>query len=65
MDSGPLTLVALLAPVAAFLVLALVAPLRHAGRPGAYVSILGATVALGAAVAAWRRASRGHVARPW
>jgi NADH-quinone oxidoreductase subunit L len=54
MDSGPLTLVALLAPVAAFLVLALVAPLRRAGRPGAYVSILGATVALGAAVAAWR-----------
>jgi NADH-quinone oxidoreductase subunit L len=54
MDSGLLTLVALLAPVAAFLVLAIVAPLRRAGRPGAYFSILGATVSLGAAVAAWR-----------
>jgi len=54
MDSGLLTLVALLAPVAAFLVLATVAPLRRAGRPGAYFSILGATVSLGAAVTAWR-----------
>ena len=54
MDSGLLSLVALLAPVAAFLVLAIVAPLRRAGRPGAYFSILGATVSLGAAVAAWR-----------
>ena len=53
MDSGLLTLVALLAPVAAFLVLAIVAPLRRAGRPGAYFSILGATVSLGAAVTAW------------
>jgi len=50
MDSGLLTLVALLAPVAAFLVLAIVAPLRRAGRPGAYFSILGATVSLGAAM---------------
>ena len=48
MDSGLLTLVALLAPVAAFLVLAIVAPLRRAGRPGAYFSILGAAVSLGA-----------------
>jgi NADH-quinone oxidoreductase subunit L len=54
MDSGLLTLVALLAPVAAFLVLAIVAPLRRAGRPGANFSILGATVSLGAAVTAWR-----------
>ena len=54
MNSGLLTLIALLAPVAAFLVLAIVAPLRRAGRPGAYVSILGAAVSLGAAVMAWR-----------
>ena len=44
MGSALLTLVALLAPVAAFLVLAIVAPLRRAGRPGAYFSILGAAV---------------------
>jgi len=54
MNSGLLTLVALLAPVSAFLVLAVVAPLRRAGRPGAYFSILGAAVSLGAAVTAWR-----------
>ena len=51
MDSALLTLVALLAPVAAFLVLAIVAPLRRAGRPGAYFSILGAAVR-------WPRPSR-------
>jgi hypothetical protein len=39
MGSAFLTLIALLAPVAAFLVLAIVAPLRRAGRPGAYISI--------------------------
>jgi NADH-quinone oxidoreductase subunit L len=54
MDSGYLTLVALLAPAAAFLVLAIVAPLRRAGRPGAYVSILGAAGSLAAAIAGWR-----------
>ena len=53
MDSAFLTLIALLAPVAAFLVLAIVAPLRRAGRPGAYVSILGAASSLAAAVTAW------------
>jgi hypothetical protein len=53
MDSGRLTLVALLAPVAAFLVLAIVAPLRRAGRAGAYLSILGAASSLAAAVTAW------------
>ncbi len=54
MNSGTLTLVALLAPAAAFLVLAIVAPLRRAGRLAAYFSILTAAGALAAAVAGWR-----------
>jgi NADH-quinone oxidoreductase subunit L len=54
MGSGYLTLVALLTPVAAFLVLAIVAPLRRAGRPAAYFSILGAAGSLAAAVSGWR-----------
>ncbi len=53
MGSAFLTLIALLAPVAAFLVLAIVAPVRRAGRPGAYLSILGAASSLAAAVTAW------------
>jgi NADH-quinone oxidoreductase subunit L len=54
MGSGYLTLIALLTPATAFLVLALVAPLRRAGRPAAYVSILGAAGSLAAAIAGWR-----------
>jgi NADH-quinone oxidoreductase subunit L len=54
MDSGYLTLVALLAPVAAFLVLAIVAPLRRAGRLAGYFSILAAAGSLAAAIAGWR-----------
>jgi NADH-quinone oxidoreductase subunit L len=54
MGSGYLTLVALLTPAAAFLALAIVAPLRRAGRPGAYFSILGAAASLAAAISGWR-----------
>ena len=54
MDSGYLTLVALLAPAAAFLVLAIVAPLRRAGRAAGYFSILAAAGSLAAAVVGWR-----------
>jgi NADH-quinone oxidoreductase subunit L len=65
MGSAYLTLIALLAPVAAFLVLAIVAPLRRAGRPGAYFSILGATGSLAAAVMAWRRYDEGATRLVW
>jgi NADH-quinone oxidoreductase subunit L len=65
MGSAFLTLIALLAPVAAFLVLAIVAPLRRAGRPGAYFSILGATGSLAAAVMAWRRYDEGATRLVW
>jgi NADH-quinone oxidoreductase subunit L len=65
MGSAFLTLIALLAPVAAFLVLAIVAPLRRAGRPGAYFSILGATGSLAAAVMAWLRYDEGSTRLVW
>ena len=54
MGSDHLTLIALLTPAAAFLVLAIVAPLRRTGRPAAYFSILGAAGSLAAAVGGWR-----------
>src|SRR5262245_268106 len=54
MDSTFLPLVALLAPAAAFVVLAVVWPLRRSGRPAGYFSILGAGISLAAAVSAWR-----------
>jgi NADH-quinone oxidoreductase subunit L len=44
---------ALACPVAAFLLLALAAPLRRAGRPAAYTSIALALVALASAAHAW------------
>ena len=65
MGSALLTLVALLTPAAAFLVLAVVAPLRRAGRPGAYFSILGAAGSLAAAVTAWRMQDSGATRLVW
>jgi NADH-quinone oxidoreductase subunit L len=62
-DPGTLALVALLLPALSFLVLAVVVPLRRAGRPGAYVSIACATGALAAAVLAWRGQADGAVSR--
>lgn len=47
-------LVVLLTPVAVFLLLALVGPLRRSGKPAAYISILGALTAFGAALTNWR-----------
>jgi NADH-quinone oxidoreductase subunit L len=52
-DAGTLSLVALLAPAASFLVLALVFPLRQSGRPAAWLSILLAATSVVAAVLAW------------
>jgi NADH-quinone oxidoreductase subunit L len=51
---GALALVALLLPAAAFVALAVVTPLRRAGRPAGYLSILCGLGALAAAVGAWR-----------
>jgi NADH-quinone oxidoreductase subunit L len=48
-----LPLVPVLAPLTAALLLALLPPLRHTGRPAAMVSILGAVVALGSALLLW------------
>jgi NADH-quinone oxidoreductase subunit L len=53
-DPAYLSLASLLLPAASFLILALVAPLRRAGRPAAYLSILFALGSLAGAVAAWR-----------
>ena len=53
MDTGQLTLTALLLPAVSFLVLAIAVPLRRSGRPAAYLSVLAAALSLGAAVSAW------------
>ena len=53
-DPGRLVLAALLLPAAAFLILAIVAPLRRSGRLAGLFSILGAAGSLAAALAAWR-----------
>ena len=62
-NAGTLTLVALLLPAAAFLILAIVAPLRRAGPPAAYLSVLFAASALGAAILSWRAHAGGAVTR--
>jgi NADH-quinone oxidoreductase subunit L len=54
-----LVLIALLAPAAAFVLLAILAPLRRSGRPAALLSIAGALTALVAAVLAWRQMGEG------
>jgi NADH-quinone oxidoreductase subunit L len=61
--AGTLTLVALLLPAAAFLILAIIAPLRRDGRPAAYLSVLFAAGALGAAILSWRAHAGGAVTR--
>jgi NADH-quinone oxidoreductase subunit L len=60
-DAGTLTLVALLLPAAAFLILAIVAPLRRAGAPAAYLSVLFALTSLAAAFLTWRGHSQTSV----
>jgi NADH-quinone oxidoreductase subunit L len=64
-DAGSLALVALLLPAAAFLVLAVAAPLRRLGRPAAYVSIACMAVSLLAAGRAWLTLSEGEVIHTW
>src|SRR5215813_10476474 len=60
-------LVALLLPASAFLLLAVVAPLRRSGRPAAYLSVLFAAGALAAALASLRvtSASGGYSVWLW
>ena len=65
MASGFLTLVALLIPAAAFLVLGVVWPLRRSGRLAGYFSILGAGVSLAAAVSAWLAHDTGTTRLVW
>ena len=60
---GTLALAALLLHALAFLVLAVVAPLRRLGRPAAYVSILCAVGSLVSALMAWQRHAGGAVSR--
>jgi hypothetical protein len=52
-DLGIPALTALLLHAIAFLVLAVVVPLRRSGRPAAIVSILCASASLAAAIQAW------------
>jgi hypothetical protein len=58
-DPGSLALATVLLPAAAFLLLALVVPLRRAGRPAAYLSSLFAAGRLACAVRAWSISARG------
>jgi NADH-quinone oxidoreductase subunit L len=58
-DPAPYALYAVLAPAVAFLVLAVAAPLRRAGRAAGYLSIGLAGAALVAAVGAWWAARPG------
>ena len=53
-DPGSLVTLALLLPAATFLLLALAYPLRRRGRAAGIVSIVGAAVALAAALRAWQ-----------
>jgi len=58
MDSGLLALTALLLPAAAFLLLAVVVPVRRSGRLAAHLSILFAAGALSSAARAWWLSSK-------
>lgn len=62
-----LLLVPVLAPLTVVALLGLVRPLRHLGRPAAYVSILGAATACVGAVLLWRAtgAVDASVTREW
>ena len=60
---GSLALIALLLHALGFLTLAVVAPLRRLGRPGAFVSIACAIGSLVAAVLSWQQHMGGAVSR--
>ena len=59
MMSNPvvLSLLALLLPAGAFLLIGALAPLRRSGRPAAFVSIAAVAVSLGAAIRSWQLVS--------
>ena len=61
-DPGTLALVSLLLPLAAFFVLAIVAPFRRLGPPAAFFSVACAAAAFGAAIMAWQ--AQGAVTDP-
>ena len=61
-DPIALILLALLAPMVAFLLIAVVPPLRRAGRPAAVVSIIGVLTSLFCALRTWQLA--GSVTEP-
>jgi NADH-quinone oxidoreductase subunit L len=63
LDVSILALVALLLPAAAFLLLAIAAPMRRLGRPAAAVSILATAASLAVAVLVWRDHAGGTVTR--
>jgi NADH-quinone oxidoreductase subunit L len=63
MEPGFVALAAPLLHVLAFLILAIVAPLRRLGRPAAYVSILCAVGALAAALNSWRAHAGDEISR--
>jgi len=58
-------LIALLFPAGAFVILAVVAPLRRRGRPAAYLSVLFAAGALAASLASFRVASASGGFSSW
>ncbi len=60
-----LVLLAWLLPAAAFLVLAVAYPLRRAGRPAAYLSVLASIGSLGAALLAWQAVGSLAVPDVW
>ena len=65
---GPSALFTLLLPAVAFLLLALVFPLRRSGRPAAWVSIFLSAGALWGAVSSWRLSTPScfsQLAWPW
>jgi NADH-quinone oxidoreductase subunit L len=67
MSSETLLLVPVLAPLTVVALLGLVRPLRHLGRPAAFVSILGAATAFGSAVWLWQSAAATgqSITREW
>jgi NADH-quinone oxidoreductase subunit L len=64
-DAALHALIALLLPALSFLVLAVVAPLRRLGRPGAWFSILSAAGSLLAAAIAWNHGGEERAVWSW
>ncbi|MBM3750648.1 MAG: NADH-quinone oxidoreductase subunit L [Acidimicrobiia bacterium] len=61
-----MSLIPLLAPLAAILILGLVAPVRRTGRPAAFISIAGALTALVAAAMTWQQVTTfGPILTEW